>query len=56
MQLLQMCRLHIYDANLPFHHIPKCSIGLSSVDCGYEYVIIEMLSIKRFYKSSEISF
>ncbi|AWO96124.1 Kinesin-like protein, partial [Scophthalmus maximus] len=22
-QLLQICRLHIYDANLPFHHIPK---------------------------------
>ncbi len=23
MQLLQICRLHIHDANLPFHHIPK---------------------------------
>lgn len=23
MQLLQICRLHIYDANLPFHHTPK---------------------------------
>ena len=22
-QLLQICRLHIHDANLPFHHIPK---------------------------------
>ena len=22
-QLLQICRLHIYDANLPFHHISK---------------------------------
>ena len=22
-QLLQICWLHIYDANLPFHHIPK---------------------------------
>ncbi len=23
MQLLQICRLHIHDVNLPFHHIPK---------------------------------
>ncbi len=22
-QLLQICRLHIHDVNLPFHHIPK---------------------------------
>ncbi|KAK0152597.1 hypothetical protein N1851_005881 [Merluccius polli] len=22
-QLLKICRLHIHDANLPFHHIPK---------------------------------
>ncbi len=22
-QLLQVCRLHIHDVNLPFHHIPK---------------------------------
>ncbi len=22
-RLLQICRLHIHDANLPFHHIPK---------------------------------
>ncbi len=22
-QLLQICRLHIHDTNLPFHHIPK---------------------------------
>ncbi len=22
-QLLQICRLHIHDENLPFHHIPK---------------------------------
>ncbi len=22
-QLLQICQLHIHDANLPFHHIPK---------------------------------
>ncbi len=22
-QLLQICRLHIHDANLPFHHIPN---------------------------------
>ncbi len=33
-QLLHICRLHIHDVNLPFHHIPKCSIGLRSGDCG----------------------
>lgn len=29
-QLLQICRLHLHDTNVPSHCIPKCSIGLRS--------------------------
>ncbi len=30
-QLLQICRLHIHDAILPFHHIPKVLYTLISI-------------------------
>ncbi len=29
-QLLQICRLHIHDSNLPFHHIPKAVVDLEN--------------------------
>ncbi len=46
-QLLQICRLHIHDANLPFHHIPRCSIGLRSGDCGGHLSKVNSLSCSR---------
>lgn len=29
-QLVQICRLHTHEVNLPLHHMPKCCIGLIS--------------------------
>ncbi len=46
-QLLQICRLHIHDVNLSFHHIPKCSIGLRSGDCGGHLSKVNSLSCSR---------
>ncbi len=46
-QLLQICRQHIYDANLPFHHIPKCSIVLRYSDCGGHLSKVNSLSCSR---------
>jgi len=46
-QLLQICRLHIHDANLPFHHIPNVHIGLRSGDCGGPLSKVNSLSCLR---------
>ncbi len=46
-QLLQICRLHIHDATLPFHHIPKVLIGLRSGDCGGHLSKVNSLSCSR---------
>ncbi len=46
-QLLQICRLHIHDVNLPFHHIPRCSIELRSGDCGGHLSKVNSLSCSR---------
>ncbi len=51
-QLLLICRLHIHDANLPFHRIPKCSIGLRSGDCGGHLSKVNSLSCYNKYKLS----
>ncbi len=46
-QLLQICRLHIYDVNLPFHHIPKLLYWLRSGDCGGYLSKVNSLSCSR---------
>ncbi len=46
-QLLQICRLHIHDVNLPFHHIPKVLYWLRSGDCGGHLSKVNSLSCSR---------
>ncbi len=47
-QLLQICRLHIHNANLPFHHIPNVLyIGLRPGDCGGHLSKVNTLSCSR---------
>ncbi len=46
-QLLQICRLHIHDANLPFHHIPKELYWWRSGDCGGYLSKVNSLSCSR---------
>ncbi len=46
MQLLQICRLHIHDANLPFHHLLQ---GLTC--CQFREDILHTLVVTSWYLS-----
>ncbi len=46
-QLLQICRLHIHDVNLSFHHIPNVLYWLRSGDCGGHLSKVNSLSCSR---------
>ncbi len=49
-QFLQICRLHIHDANLPFHHIPKMLYWIEI--CTFLlFVCTSLLFILLFIKS-----
>lgn len=50
-QLLQICKLHVYDANLPFHNVPKelCWIetwGLGAVGVQWTHCVVLQTSLR----------
>ncbi len=46
-QLLQICRLHIHDDNLSFHHIPKVLYWIEIWWCGGHLSKVNSLSCSR---------
>ncbi len=55
-QLLQNCWLHIHDANLPFHHIPKELYWLRSGDYGGHLSKVNSLACTRNQSEDDLSF
>ncbi len=49
-QFLQICQLHIHDANLPFHHIPKMLYWIE-ICTSLLFVCTSLLFILLFIKS-----
>ncbi len=49
-QLLQICRLHIQDVNLPFHHIPKVLYWIEILWLWrpFEYCHVQETSVRWF--------